>query len=1264
MKCPHCGFDSPPQMLFCGICGAQLARRCPACGFVNPLAYSFCGMCGVSLGAVAEAETPPASLPEPPELIGESQSQDISSSPPTMGGYEPTSGVPPLTGERRVATVLLADVCGSTRILEQVGTEAWVQLMSGLFQVLEAEIYRFGGAVDQFRGDGLVAFFGARVAHEDDPERGVLAALAMQHAVERYADHLKTPLQIRIGVNTGKVIVTRIGDRRQYSEETAMGEAVTLAARLEAAAEPGTVLASENTYQLLENQFEWQQLDAMQLKGLREPVPVYRPQFPLWRVDNLPLQTELYGGLPSLIGHREEFAALKRAVEELYDARGGIVTVTGAKGMGKTFLVGKARQHLERQGMLLAEARRRDLSSGETSPANARPDPLPVATWLSGRCRSYDQSWPYSVWVDLLLDWLAVPMEEPKAETRERLRQQSQRLWGERFAEYYPYLATLLRLPLEAEFAALLERLDAEGRHRRIFLAIRNWVIALARKSPLVLSFSDMHWVDSTSLDLLRYVLPLCDTEALLWVLTFRPDRHALSWDFYHYVETEYPHRWTDIFIPPLVDAQSAEFINHLLGAAALPAEVSELVIRKAEGNPYYIKELLNALMAQGILVQEVAGNWQTSRPVTSLDVPDSLQTLLLARVDRLTVEERQLLQVAAVIGTVFWEKVLRDLLEELPTFAASLTNLQRAQFIEERRRVPDLGMEYGFTSSLVREVIYDSLLTDQREAYHLQTAEYLASFIASEEERPHRYGMVAYHYRQAGLLAKALDYALKAAERAAAFYANAEARYHYTYALELLAELLAGELPAEERHSWLRQRFAVLDARREVHYLRGDLDSGRADALAMLELARQELPADRDLMIDALLEQPGVGSVQGREERTAGVQLAQEALWRAQELGDQPRELRAWLALTNLYNLGSDPAWRQSGQRALELARQLGDRHAEVDALLLLAGGYGLDNLEQARGYYEQALQIAQRWDDKAAELTVLAIARTPSIWEGDYYRALVEYERPRLKISRAIGNRYAEGAALMSCGQFQGLWLGDLEAGLELEEASLQILENLTSRLYALLRLAQLRIVMGQLEEAQTIIQRARPVSEEEVRELGRAGLRLVEALLYNELGDKAQLIQVFEAVSGVHQMVQNGLISRQYGMAAFCEESVAHLQLIPLSERAEERAEHQHAALGTSQTALDIYEQFGFVQIVECTSEELFYRHFQSLQANGRDAEAAEYLQRAHAEMMRKYALIPADSHFRQTYLENLPLHRQIAAAFSQITGTQKCADGPIL
>ncbi|MEA3309084.1 MAG: adenylate/guanylate cyclase domain-containing protein, partial [Chloroflexota bacterium] len=991
MKCPHCEFDSPPQMLYCGMCGTQLARRCPECGFVNPAAYNFCGMCGAPLALAADAITPPVALPEPLELPVASQPQDIPLDLHAMDEAESALGVSQLAGERRLATVILADVCSSTRILEQVGTEAWVRLMNNLFQVLEAEIYRFEGTVDQFRGDGLVAFFGARGAHEDDPERGVLAALAMQRAVARYARQLTPPveigLRIRIGVNTGKVIVTRIGDRRQYSEETAMGEAVTLAARLETAAEPGTVLVSENTYQLLENQFEWLKLDPVALKGLREPVPVYRPVAPLWQAESLPAQENLHGYLPSLIGHKEEFAALKRAVEELYDARGGIVTVTGAKGMGKTFLVEKTRQFLERQGMLLAEARRRDLLAAGEHLENRPSDSVPAVTWLSGRCRSYDQSWPYSVWVDLLLDWLAVQPEEPPPQILERLRDQSQHLWGERCAEYYPYLATLLRLPVEPEFAASIERLGAEVRRRQIFLAVRNWVMALAKEGSLVISFADMHWVDTTSLDLLRYSLPLCDTEALLWVLVFRPDRHSPVWDFFHYVETEYPHRWTDIPIPPLTTTQSAEFINHLIGEAALPTGVSELVVRQAEGNPYYIKELLSALVTQGILVQDVDGQWQTSRPVISLDVPDSLQTLLLARIDRLAAAERHLLQVASVIGTIFWEKVLRDLLEEQVIFRVSLTNLQRAQFIEERRRVPDLGMEYGFTSSLMREVVYDSLLNDQRETYHLQAAEYLASFLDSEAECPHRYGMIAYHYRQAGLLAKALNYALKAAQRAVAFYANTEARYHYTCALELLAELLAGELPAEERHARLRQRFEVLDARREAHYLLGDLESGRADALAMLELARQELSNDRDLLIDALLEQPGVGSVQGREERAAGVPLAQEALWLAQELGDQQRELRVWLALTNLYNLGSDPAWRQSGQRALELARQLSDQHAEVDALLLLAGGYGLDNLEQARGYYERALQIAQQWEDKAAELTVLAIARTPLIWEGDYY-------------------------------------------------------------------------------------------------------------------------------------------------------------------------------------------------------------------------------------------------------------------------------------
>ncbi|NBD35934.1 MAG: AAA family ATPase, partial [Chloroflexi bacterium] len=996
MKCPQCGFESPPEMRFCGMCGTRLVCTCPECDFANPLTYKFCGMCGAVLGEGGEAIAPAANLSAtelPPEV------------------QPPARPVPQLAGERRIATILVVDVWHSTDLLERVGTEDWVEIMNQLLQLLESKVYHFGGEVDQFRGDGLVAFFGATSAHEDDPERAILAALWMQKAVKTYAAELKerydVDLRIRVGVNTGEVIVTSVGNQ-EYREDTAMGEAITVAARMESAAEPGTVLVSENTYRLANSQFEWEPLGEIQVKGVRQSIAVYRPVAP--HVDAMWSQGMCsYGISIPLVGRQHEFRTLKAAIEDLYDGRGGIAMVTGEKGMGKTFLVAHVRQYFERQGRLFAEAWRRDVNASSEEAADAASCCPPRVTWLRGRCRSYDQSWPYTVWVDLLQDWLGMRYTEPmqighapnldKEEIAVRLRDRSEALWGPQFTEYYPYLATFLSLPLEEAFQERVRHLSAEGLQRQFFLAARSWVEALGQRGPLVLTFADMHWADASSLELLTHCLPLCDTQPILWLLVFRPDRTSPVWGFHHHLETEYPHRLTDLSIPPLTEEQSVEFVSRLIGVGTLPEETLQMVVHKAEGNPYYIKELVNALAAQGVLVQDPEmGQWQSTRPVTTLDLPDSLQNLLLARIDRLSAEERQVLQVASVVGTVFWWNVLYAMVKEITDGSSKLmdylTVLQRRELIHERRRVPELGREYAFNSSLIRDVAYDSLLRPQREAYHLKAADYLEGLLASAEgptpsSAPQRYGMVAYHYGQAGALDKALAYTLKAAKQAETFYANSEALGHYDHALKLLDELEA-QIPAEAedaRHELLRQRFDVLNQRRAVYYLLGELEAGRADARALLDLARQ-LEDHPELLVDALLEQPGVGSVQGREELESGIAMAQEALEIARSLEDRHREMRCLMALGNLYNLRKDPAWRDILNQALELAREVGDQRAEVQMLLRFGWAYGTDNFERSMGYFEAALPIVKELDDKRAEISLLSAMRMPLERSGDYYR------------------------------------------------------------------------------------------------------------------------------------------------------------------------------------------------------------------------------------------------------------------------------------
>ena len=1219
-------------MRFCGSCGTRLTVACSECGFANPLDYRFCGMCGTRLSVDAEQPIIEQSVFLP-------KAEDEPSLPPETS---------PLEGERRVVTVVLTDLTDSTNLLEKVGTEGWVELMNRILHILESEIYRFGGEISQFRGDGLVAFFGATAAHEDDPERAILAALSMQRAFALYMRELvqseAIDLQMRVGVSTGEVIVAAGGGRQQW-QETAMGIAVAVAARMETAAEPGTVLVSEHTYQLVKPQFEWQSLGEISVKGVSQPIRIYRPQRHITDIELLPYGAAFPETMPR-IGRETAFHTLKSCIEGLFEGRGGIVTLQGDKGNGKSFLLNEVQQYFAHREALLAETQ---ATSAQTKNS---------LTWVRGRCRSYSQTWPYSMWLDLFRDWLGIRPDESKEEKLASLRRHAEKLWGDELGEHYPYLATFLGYPLEEVFAEKIRHLDSEGLRQRFFLAVRSWIEAESRSSPLVLAFSDMQWADDSSLDLLRYCLSICDNESLLWLLSFRPEREASVLKFYHYVEAEYPHRLTNVELQPLTQAQSWELINHLIGPETLPEETRELILRNAGGNPYYILELIRALIDKGILARDSDSSpWRLTRTVTTLDMPSSLQRLLLARIDRLSAQERLVLQIAAVIGPVFWLGMVQALLGESPALKADLTGLQRNQLIQESGRVPELGMQYLFRSPLFRDAAYDSLLSNQKASHHLKAAEYLENLVNTDVLGNYD-GMLAYHYQGAGNPKKELFYTFLAAERERQIYANAEALQDYNRVMELLDSLEKDAQSNGQKRAIQTQRFEALIGRRQVNFQLGNMEASRVDTRALLPLAR-EMEDDPVWLIDALLAQVEI-SRDTRDDLTQGLQMAQEALALAKQLGDEHREMRSLIRIANTYAALNNPAWKELSEHALSLARRLGDLKTEVNLLLSLGGKYGMDDLPRSREYLQAALSRSETLNDKATKLSLLQAIGQQFEQEGDYFRQLTEYEQERRRLSREIGNRFAEGNALMFCGQIQALYLGDYETGLELELQALHFWGNITDRLFPLLRIAQIQTAQGRHTEALATLELARPLEQKIIWDIGRAGLGLVTAILYNALGDEGHLHSALDITSQIQQMVSNSLISRQYHMAAACEDSAAHLKLAQhLAGRKRTKTAHQThlaQALESSHSALTIYEQFGFVQIVECTSQEIFYRHSQALAANDHPAEAAEFVTRAYVEMMRKHDFIPAGSPYRKTFLEKIQLHRAIQTAYAaQHTGS---------
>ena len=776
MLCSRCQHENPPGMKFCGECAAPLASMCPSCGAANPPGHRFCGQCAAPLRT---APTAPSVAPE-------------SYTPKHLAEKILTSKAA-LEGERKQVTVLFADLKGSMELLADRDPEEARKLLDPVLEHMMEAVHRYEGTVNQVMGDGIMALFGAPLAHEDHAVRACYAALRMQESVAQYAEGVfrsqGVPIQIRVGLNSGEVVVRAIGSDL-HMDYTAVGQTTHLAARMEQMATPGTILLAPATLQLAEGYVQVAARGPVAVKGLPDPVEIYA------LTGASALRTRLHAaaarGLTRFIGRDAEIEQIRRALAVAHEGHGQLVALVGEPGVGKSRLVYEFTHSHRTQDWLILEA-------GSVS---------------------YGKATSYLPVIDLLKAYFKVHDRETHREIREKVT--GKLLTLDRSLE--PILAALLALldvPVED---APWQALDPAQRRQRTLDAVKRLLLRESQGQPVLVVFEDLHWIDAETQALLDGLVESLPTARLLLLVNYRP---------------EYQHAWvsktyySQLRLDALPPESAGELLSALLGDNPALEPLRRLLVKR--GNPFFIEESIRTLVETGALTGE-RGAYRLTRPIQAIEVPATVQVILAARIDRLPAEDKQLLQTASVIGKDVPFVLLHAVAEAgEDAMQRGLTHLQAAEFLYETRLFPD--PEYTFKHALTHEVTYGTLLQDRRKTLHARIVG------AIERSYPDRLTehveRLAHHALRGEAWDKAVDYFRQAGHKAAARSAHREALRCFEQAREALDHLpesrdtlvVGIDLRLDLRHSLL--------AVGEVERTGGLLEEARALAEALNDRPR-----------------------------------------------------------------------------------------------------------------------------------------------------------------------------------------------------------------------------------------------------------------------------------------------------------------------------------------------------------------------------------------------------------------------------------------
>jgi class 3 adenylate cyclase len=718
MRCSNCATELVAGAKFCHACGTRVASNCPSCATPIRAEYRFCPECGFALTtAPAPADPAPTTVPvtateDRLDRLTRHIPKDLAEK---IRGIQGT-----IAGERKLVTVLFCDLVGSTAIAERMDPEEYRDLLDQYLELAFHQIYRFEGIVNQLAGDGMMALFGAPVAHEDAPYRALRAAWEIQQALAEFNGRVRArrgvELKARIGIHTGPVVVGTVGNDLKM-DYTAIGDTTNLTARLQSLAAPGTILASEATVRLVRGFFQLRDVGPFEVRGKSEPVTAFE-------ILGLSEITTSLGaaearGLTPLVGRQQELLQLADCFARVRGGSPQVVTIIGDAGSGKSRLIFELKQSLTAEQVVFFE----------------------------GRCSALKQKVPYAPFALMLRQYFGISATDPAPRAAEKIAEKV-REFDPRLDEMYPFLSRLLAVD-----SVPSTDLPADEIKRETFHALARLVSCVSERTPVVLVIEDLHWIDDPSRELLELAVSQLATARVMMVVSHRPDFRA-SWRSQVAL--------TQLSLRPLSDEHTREIIR-AVASATLPATLEERILTKAEGSPFFAEEITRALLEEGYVSVE-NGRATLTRPIEEVSIPGTVREVIAARLDRLGAQAKRAVQVASVLGRQFHRGQLTHLLRgEGIDVPAVLATLESRGILHRKNLLAN--DEYRFGESLTQEVAYDGLLHKDRRQIH----ERIGSLLEAEPDdgNTERAALLAHHFVRSDNRRKAIEKLLAVAHHA-----------------------------------------------------------------------------------------------------------------------------------------------------------------------------------------------------------------------------------------------------------------------------------------------------------------------------------------------------------------------------------------------------------------------------------------------------------------------------------------------------------------